>query len=160
MGGARTALFNWLLARQTGGKFIIRVEDTDEARSTKESEDSILADIKWMNMDWDEGPHVEGPHGPYRQSQRKDIYKKYADDLIDRGIAYPCFCSAEELEGQRAKAEAAGMDPTYDGTWRDADSAKVQEMKDKGVPYTVRFKVQQGERKSLPPAIFHPFFSF
>ena len=73
LGGARTALFNWLLAKKTNGQFLIRVEDTDEARSTRESEESILNDIKWLNMDWDEGPNIEGPFGPYRQSERKDI---------------------------------------------------------------------------------------
>ena len=81
VGGARTALFNWLLARKTKGQFIIRVEDTDEARSTRESENSILNDLKWMNMNWDEGPIVGGPNSPYRQSERKDIYKKFAGKI-------------------------------------------------------------------------------
>jgi len=149
VGGARTALFNWLLAKKTGGQFIIRVEDTDEARSTRESEDAILADVAWMNMNWDEGPHVEGPHGPYRQSQRKEIYQKHARDLMARGIAYPCFCTAEELEAQRAAAEEAGVDPTYDGTWRDADPALVKAKMDAGVPYTVRFKVPESKIVSI-----------
>ena len=149
VGGARTALYNWLLAKQTKGSFIIRVEDTDEARSTKESEDMILNDLKWMNMNWDEGPYIDGPHGPYRQSERKDIYKKYADQLIKEGKAYPCFCTAEELEAQRLKCEEDGSDPTYDGTWRDADPALVQEKIDAGVPYTVRFKVPNGKVVSI-----------
>ena len=81
VGGARTALFNWLLAKKTKGTFIVRVEDTDEARSTRASENMILSDLKWMNMGWDEGPEVEGPYGPYRQSERKEIYKKYCSYL-------------------------------------------------------------------------------
>ena len=130
VGGARTALYNWLIAKKTGGKFIIRVEDTDEARSTRESESSILNDIKWMNMEWDEGPEVDGgsigPFGPYRQSERKSIYKEVADKLIADGVAYPCFCTAEELDKKREEAEAKGEDPKYDGTWRDADPAEVK----------------------------------
>lgn len=149
VGGARTALYNWLLARQTQGQFIIRVEDTDEARSTKESEDSILADLKWLKMTWDEGPEVGGPHGPYRQSERKDIYLKYAELLISKGLAYRCFCTEEELEEKRQIAEAEGKAVQYDGTWRDADPAKVQMKLDNGESYTVRFKVPQGKSCSI-----------
>ena len=145
VGGARTALFNWLLAKQTKGSFIIRVEDTDEARSTRESEKSILDDLKWMNMQWDEGPEVGGPHAPYRQSERKHIYKKFAEQLIADGHAYRCFCTDEELEQKRAAAEEAGVDAKYDGTWRDADPALVQQKLDQNEPYTVRFKVPAGK---------------
>lgn len=145
VGGARTALFNWLLAKKTNGKFIIRVEDTDVERSTKASEASILSDLRWMLMHWDEGPEVEGPHGPYRQSERKEIYKQHAEKLIAEGHAYRCFCTEEELDQKRAEAEAKGEDPKYDGTWRDRDPAEVQKMLDEGRPYTVRFKVPQGK---------------
>ena len=145
VGGARTALFNWLIARKTNGSFIIRVEDTDEARSTRASEASILNDLKWMNLNWDEGPEIDGPFGPYRQSERKDIYKKVADKLIAEGKAYRCFCSEEELDTKRAAAEAAGLDPKYDGTWRDADPAEIQKKLDNGDEYTVRFKVPPGK---------------
>ena len=141
VGGARTALFNWLLARKTKGKFIIRVEDTDEARSTRASETSILNDLKWMKMNWDEGPEVEGPHSPYRQSERKDIYKKFAEQLIADGKAYRCFCSEEELDKKREAAEAAGLDPKYDGTWANRTPAEIEEELKKGTPYTVRFRV-------------------
>jgi glutamyl-tRNA synthetase len=141
VGGARTALFNWLLARKTKGKFLIRVEDTDEARSTRQSEDSILNDLKWMNLHWDEGPGIEGPCSPYRQSERKAIYKKFAEQLIAQGNAYRCFCTEEELDKKRAEAEAAGLDPKYDGTWRDADPKEVQRRLDNNEPYTVRFRV-------------------
>jgi len=149
VGGARTALFNWLLAKKTKGTFLIRVEDTDEARSTKESEASILADLKWMNMNWDEGPEIGGPCAPYRQSERKDIYKKYAEKLIAEGKAYKCFCTVEELDAKRAIAEAAGADPKYDNTWRDADPAEVQKRLDNNEPYTIRFKVPEGKVVSI-----------
>lgn len=149
VGGARTALFNWLLARKTKGKFLVRVEDTDQARSTSESEKAILDDLRWMNMDWDEGPVVEGPHGPYRQSQRLEIYQKIANKLIEDGFAYRCFCTEEELEQKRLAAEEAGVDPKYDGTWRDADPALIQEKLDANAPYTVRFKVPAGKIVSI-----------
>lgn len=145
VGGARTALFNWLLAKKTKGSFIIRVEDTDVERSTRASEESILSDLAWMNMTWDEGPVVEGPHGPYRQSERKEIYKKFADRLIAEGHAYRCFCTEEELDQKRAEAEAANVDPKYDGTWRDRDPADIQASLDAGKPYTVRFRVPEGK---------------
>lgn len=141
VGGARTALFNWLLAKKTKGKFLIRVEDTDEARSTRESEKSILNDLRWMKMDWDEGPEVGGPHEPYRQSERKDIYKKFAEQLIADNKAYRCFCSEEELEKKKEAAEAAGLDPKYDGTWANVSPQEVQAQLDAGKPYTVRFRV-------------------
>lgn len=153
VGGARTALFNWLLARKTKGQFLIRVEDTDEARSTRESEDSILNDLRWLQLDWDEGPVIGGPHGPYRQSERKDIYREAAEKLIKSGKAYRCFCSEEELDAKRLAAEAAGVDPKYDGTWRDADPAKVQAMLDSGAPYTVRFRVPAGKIVSIDDVV-------
>ena len=153
VGGARTALFNWLLAKKTKGKFLIRVEDTDEARSTRESETSILNDLKWMNMSWDEGPEVGGPYGPYRQSERKDIYKTFAEQLISGGKAYRCFCSEEELDKKREAAEAAGLDPKYDGTWRDADPAEVQRRLAAGEPHTVRFKVPPNKVVSIDDVV-------
>jgi glutamyl-tRNA synthetase len=107
VGGARTALFNWLLAKKTNGKFIVRIEDTDEDRSTKASEDAILNDLRWLNLTWDEGPYIDGPYGPYRQSERKDIYHKAAQQLIDKGHAYRCFCTEEELEQKKIAIEAA-----------------------------------------------------
>ena len=110
IGGARTALFNWLYARHTGGKFILRIEDTDVQRSTQASADGIIASLNWLGIDWDDGP--------YFQSQRFDIYKDYANRLIDDGQAYYCDCPAEVLEEKRKKALAAGGNPVYDGTCR------------------------------------------
>ena len=100
-------------------------------------------------MDWDEGLVVDGPFGPYRQSERTDIYKEAADKLMAAGMAYPCFCTPEELDQKREEAEAAGLDPKYDGTWRDADPVEVQKRLDAGEPYTIRFKVPEGKTCSI-----------
>jgi len=155
VGGARTALFSWLAARQNGGDFLIRVEDTDTARSTRESEIEVLADLKWLGLLWDEGPEVEGPKGPYRQSERTQtgVYAEAAQKLLDSGDAYPCFCTAEELDAKRAAAEAAGENPQYDGTWRDADPAEVARRMEAGDPYTVRFKVPRGKKVAIDDAV-------
>ena len=114
VGGARTAIFNWLFARHHDGTFLIRVEDTDQARSTRESEEMVLDDLRWLGLGWAEGPDVGGPHAPYRQSERVAIYRKAADDLIARDVAYRCYCSEEELEAKRKAAEAEGRPPHYD----------------------------------------------
>eukprot|EP00878_Enallax_costatus_P005092 GHUV01005353.1.p1 GENE.GHUV01005353.1~~GHUV01005353.1.p1 ORF type:complete len:192 (+),score=55.57 GHUV01005353.1:107-682(+) len=113
VGGARTALFNWLYARKVGGKFVLRIEDTDTARSTRASEEAMKADLKWLGLDWDEGPDVGGDNGPYRQSERAEIYKSYVDKLVAAGKAYPCFCSDEELEAMKAEAELKKLPPIY-----------------------------------------------
>ena len=151
VGGARTALFAWLKARQDKGKFIVRVEDTDTARSTRESEESVLADLDWLGLQWDEGPEVGGGKGPYRQSERMGtgLYQELAQRLIDAGHAYPCFCTQEELDAKRQQAEALGQNPQYDGTWRDADPDEVAKRIAAGEPYTVRFKVPRGKVVSI-----------
>lgn len=153
VGGARTALYNWLLAKKESGRFLVRVEDTDLARSTRESEEMVLQDLKWLGLAWDEGPLVGGDRGPYRQSERGDIYKELGKKLLDQGAAYPCFCTEEELEAKRAKAEAEGHPPQYDGTWRDADPALVKEKLDAGAEYTVRFRVPEGSRVVIDDAV-------
>lgn len=151
VGGARTALFSWLAAKQVGGDFLVRVEDTDTARSTRESEASVLADLRWLGLLWDEGPEVGGDKGPYRQSERMEtgMYREFAQKLMADGHAYPCFCTAEELEAKRQAAELAGENPQYDGTWRDADAEEVKRRMDAGEPYTVRFKVPRGARVEI-----------
>lgn len=106
VGGARTALFNYLFAKNVGGKLILRVEDTDAARSTKESEDAVLRDLAWMGIEWDEGPDKGGAHGPYRQSERTALYREYVDKLVADGQAYPCFCTDEEITQMKADAGA------------------------------------------------------
>ncbi len=143
VGGARTAIFNWLFARHHGGRFIIRVEDTDLARSTRESEQMVLDDLRWLGLQWDEGPDVGGPDAPYRQSERVDIYRKAAHDLIASGVAYRCFCTEEELETKRKAAEAEGRPPHYDlKCWRarrgDDDAGEVAR-----APHAIRFHVPE-----------------
>lgn len=121
IGGVRTALFNWLWARKTGGTFVLRIEDTDQERSTPENEEIILRDMRWLNLNWDEGPDVGGPHGPYRQMERLEIYREFVDKLIAKGAAYRCYCTKEELDKQRE--ELKQRDPKaqfrYPGTCRD-----------------------------------------
>src|SRR5262245_14379411 len=110
VGNARTALFNWLLARGQGNAtFILRIEDTDAERSTRDSEAAILDDLRWLGLDWDEGPDVGGAHGPYRQTERLHLYQSYAKELLAGEAAYYCFCSAEQLEAERQAAVAAGQ---------------------------------------------------
>src|SRR5499426_2007022 len=121
VGNARTALFNWLLARGSNGTFILRIEDTDAERSTRESETAIVRDLRWLGLDWDEGPDVGGAHGPYRQSERLHLYGSYAKALLARGAAYLCFCTAERLEALREERTRAGQNPAYDGRCRALD---------------------------------------
>lgn len=161
VGGARTALYNWLVAKKgqldfpnADSAFILRVEDTDVARSTKESEESVLADLRWLGLLWDEGPDIDAsPYGPYRQSERGDIYVKLANKLLEEGKAYRCFCTKEELEEMKARQEAEGIPPRYDGTWRDADPELVKQKLDEGAEYTVRFKVPAGARVVIEDAV-------
>ena len=116
VGGARTAIFNWLFAKHHDGDFIIRVEDTDQARSTRESEALVLEDLRWLGLHWNEGPDNGGPHAPYRQSERVAIYAKAAQELMSRDVAYRCYCSEETLEAKRKAAEEEGRPPHYDLT--------------------------------------------
>ena len=146
LGGARTALFNWLLAKKTNGQFLIRVEDTDEVRSTRESEKSILNDIKWLNMDWDEGPNIEGPFGPYRQSERKDIYMTVINQLIKEGKAYRCFSTKNKLNEKQCFLTNQTNNMKYsskcdDDIWRNADQNDINKKLQENIPYTIKFKV-------------------
>ncbi len=118
VGNARTALFNWLFARQQDGVFIVRVEDTDVERSTAEYDRKLMEDLRWLGLDWDEGPDVGGEYGPYRQSQRLDLYRVHVEKLLKKDKAYPCFCSPEELVQERQKALDAGQTPVYSGKCR------------------------------------------
>lgn len=143
VGGARTALFNWLFARKTGGRFILRIEDTDVERSTQEAVDGLLRDMKWLGLTWDEGPEVDGPHGPYYQSQRLEIYHRYARRLVDNGAAYPCFCSEEELEAKRQKAEEEHRSVHYDGTCRNLSKDEAERRVAAGEPHVIRVRVPE-----------------
>lgn len=164
VGGARTALYNWLLAKKgqmdfpgSESGFVLRVEDTDLARSTKESEKSVLEDLEWLGMIWDEGPKGDvvdcSGYGPYRQSERGNIYVQAAEKLLQEGKAYRCFCTAEELDAMREEQEAAGIPPRYDGRWRDAPEEEINKALDAGKPYTVRFKVPEGSRVVIDDAV-------
>ncbi|KAF3955455.1 hypothetical protein CMV_019328 [Castanea mollissima] len=141
VGGARTALFNYLFARSKGGKFVLRIEDTDLERSTKQSEDALLRDLSWLGLHWDEGPGVGGDYGPYRQSERNSLYKQHAEKLLDSGYVYRCFCSNEELEKMKEIAKLKQLPPVYTGKWATATDEEVQEELAKGTPYTYRFRV-------------------
>jgi len=144
VGNARTALFNWLLAHGKEGTFILRIEDTDTERSTRESESSILDDLRWLGLDWDEGPDVEGPHGPYRQSERLHLYASYANELIAGRHAYYCFCSPQKLDADRQAALAAGALPRYDGTCRDLGREETRTRIDAGERPVIRFRIPHG----------------
>jgi len=141
VGGARTALYNFLYARKTGGVFVLRVEDTDAQRSTRESFDGILRGMRWLGLEWDEGPDVGGPYGPYVQSARSVLYHSEADRLIREGKAYRCFCTTEELEAQKAEFEEKKLPPKYGGTCRRLSPEEVEERLARGAPYIVRFKM-------------------
>ncbi|GKV02754.1 hypothetical protein SLEP1_g15149 [Rubroshorea leprosula] len=146
VGGARTALFNYLFARSKGGKFVLRIEDTDLERSTRESEEAMLRDLTWLGLDWDEGPGIGGDSGPYRQSERNSLYKEYAEKLLESGQVYRCFCSNEELEKMKEIAKIKQLPPVYTGKWATASDEEVQEELDKGTPYTYRFRVPKEGR--------------
>lgn len=141
VGNARTALFNWLMARGAGGTFILRIEDTDVERSTRESDEAIIEDLRWLGLEWDEGPDVGGAHGPYRQSERLAIYREYAERLVQEGLAYRCFCSAETLEARRQAAKAAGQPYTYSGACRPIPADEARARIAGGERAVVRFKV-------------------
>ncbi len=144
IGGARTALFNWLFARHTNGTFILRIEDTDRERSTPEALAAIIDGLKWLNIDWDEGPGVEGEHGPYNQMARLDIYRAEADRLLESGAAYKCFCSPEELAKVREEARARKVNARYSGKCRELSDSEIKEREGAGEPFVLRFKVPPG----------------
>src|SRR5438105_8638947 len=141
IGGARTALFNWLFARHTGGIFVLRVEDTDRSRVNEESFRAVLEDLRWLGLDWDEGPEVGGPCGPYRQSERLDIYRDVVDRLLEAGVAYRCYCTPEELEERRKAALASGGRPGYDGRCYRLTAAERAAFEAEGRPFVIRFHV-------------------
>jgi len=142
VGNARTALFNFLFARQTGGAFILRLEDTDRERSTPEAEKAILEDLRWLGLDWDEGPGVSGPFGPYRQSERMEIHRRYARELLGKGLVYRCYCTPEELEEKRKRLLARGIPPMYDGRCRHLKPEEAQSLIRAGRPASLRFRVE------------------
>jgi len=145
VGGARTALFNWLFARRMGGRFLLRIEDTDVKRNTPTAMQQVMDDLRWLGIEWDEGPDVGGANGPYLQSQRRDIYDRYIKKLLDAGEAYWCFDKPEELDLLRREAEAQKKNFIYPRPKDFPDESDVKKAKEKGRPVTVRFAVPQGE---------------
>jgi glutamyl-tRNA synthetase len=141
VGMARTALFNWAFARHHGGAFVFRIEDTDSLRDTEESYEQLLASLRWLGLDWDEGPEVGGPFAPYRQSERLERYREVADRLLDAGRAYRCYCTADELEARREAARAAGRPPGYDGHCRDLDASQLAAYAAESRTSVVRFRM-------------------
>src|SRR6266700_6033743 len=146
VGGARTALFNWLFARHFGGTLVLRIEDTDLERSTPEMVEGILQGLRWLGLDWDEGP--------YYQTQRLSLYLAAADRLIESGAAYYCFCSKEDLEQRRKKAAGEGRPPKYEGTCRKLDRAEASHRKTAGEPAAVRFAIPEGGSTCFDDAVF------
>jgi len=142
VGNARTALFNFLFARKMGGTFILRLEDTDVERSTAEAEEAILGDLRWLGLDWDEGPDRPGSHEPYRQSERLEIYQRYARQLLEKNSAYRCYCTEEELEEKRKRSLARGIPPKYDGRCRYLKPEEEHSLKAAGRLASVRFRVE------------------
>lgn len=145
IGGARTALFNWLFTKQHNGIFILRIEDTDAERSKQEYEKDILEGIKWLGLDWDEGPDIGGEYGPYRQSERLDIYEKYLIQLLQEHKAYWCFCSKEQLESDRQAMLAQGMAPKYSGHCRSLTPEEAENRLKKSEPAVIRFRMHETE---------------
>jgi nondiscriminating glutamyl-tRNA synthetase len=145
IGNARTALFNYLYARHIGGKFIIRIEDTDQKRNIEGGEESQLKYLKWLGMDWDEGVDVGGKYGPYRQSERNDIYRKLYDQLLDNGLAYKCYCTEEELEAERELQLAKNETPQYSGRCRHLTDAEREALEAEGRKPSIRFAVPKGK---------------
>jgi nondiscriminating glutamyl-tRNA synthetase len=143
VGNARTALFNWLLARGHAGTFILRIEDTDVERSTSDADKAIVRDLKWLGLDWGEGPDVGGPRGPYRQSERLHLYTSYANELLSSGHAYYCFCSVAQLDADRQAARDAGQPAKYAGTCRALSREQADARIAAGEHPAIRFKVAE-----------------
>ncbi len=147
LGGARTALYNWAAARAMGGKFLLRIEDTDRARSTEESLTIILDGLRWLGVDWDEGPETDGAFGPYFQTQRLDLYAKFAEQLLASGWAYKCYATPEEVQAGRERLQSEGKSPMYDRRDRDIDDAQRAAYEAEGRKPSLRFRMPlDGER--------------
>jgi len=141
IGTAYIALFNHVFTKKHGGKFILRIEDTDRARYRKSSEDKIMEALKWFGVEWDEGPDIGGPHAPYRQSERLELYQKHAKLLVEQKKAYPCTCTVERLEKLRAGQMAAKLPPGYDKHCRNLSLGSLDELKQKGISHTIRLAI-------------------
>src|SRR5580704_3356551 len=156
LGNARTALFNLLLARSAGGRFVLRIEDTDAERSSDAHLASLMSDLRWLGLDWDAGPDREDARGPYRQSQRGELYARYLAQLAVKDAVYPCFCTPLELDLSRRAQLAAGKPPRYAGTCRELAQAERERRLALGMPATLRFRVPAGERVSFEDFVHGP----
>jgi nondiscriminating glutamyl-tRNA synthetase len=136
-------LFNWLFARQKGGTMVLRIEDTDVERSEVRFEDQLIADLKWLGLDWDEGPDIGGPYAPYRQSERLEIYRKHAERLVDEGKAYLCFCTEEELQKERERAQAEHRQPIYSGKCRAIEPSEAKQRRTAAESCAIRLRIPE-----------------
>ncbi len=145
VGNARTGLFSWAFARHMGGAFVLRIEDTDQSRVSEEAYHGVVDSLRWLGIDWDEGPDVGGPHGPYRQSQRLDLYREQSERLVAQGDAYRCYCTEEELGERRQAALARGEPPGYDGRCRVLTVERRAAYEAEGRPFALRFAMSERE---------------
>ncbi|TDQ05984.1 glutamyl-tRNA synthetase /glutamate--tRNA(Gln) ligase [Halanaerobium saccharolyticum] len=160
IGNMRTALFNWLVAKQKGGELVLRIEDTDQARSTKEFEDIIIQEMEWLGLDADEGVGIGGDYGPYRQTERIDLYQEYADKLLESGHAYKCYCTKEELDQMRQKAIDNDEMPRYDGSCRNLTEEERKAYEAEGREPVLRFKLPAEEREIIVEDLIRGDVSF
>ena len=156
LGNARTALFNFLLARRTGGRFLLRIEDTDAQRSQESHLAVVLEDLRWLGLDWDAGPDREDDRGPYRQSQRTALYARLFEELERQQIAYPCFCTPLELEASRRAQLGSGRPPRYAGTCRELSAEQRRDRQARGLAATLRFRVPLGRRIEFEDLVHGP----
>jgi len=156
LGNARTALFNFLLARHAGGEFILRIEDTDAGRSSDAFLAALIADLRWLGLEWQAGPDIGGHAAPYRQSERTSLYADFQERLLVTGAAYPCYCTPAELELSRRSLLAAGKPPRYAGTCRDLTAAQRRDREAHGLASTVRFRVRPGAEVSFDDIVHGP----
>ncbi len=149
IGGARTALFSWMYARRHGGQFVLRIEDTDQKRFVAGAVDNIMTSMRWLGLDWDEGPDIGGPYGPYTQTERAELYQKWANWLVEQGKAYKCFATSEELQEMRDRGVPFG----YDRSYRDLPQEEVDALEASGKPFVIRFKMPLDGQTVVPDLI-------
>ncbi|MBU2811138.1 glutamate--tRNA ligase [Acidithiobacillus thiooxidans] len=154
LGNARTALFAWLAARAVAGRFVLRLEDTDQSRSPQMYEKALLEDLRWLGLNWDEGPDIGGPVGPYRQMERLDIYHQYYETLLLAGQAYPCYCSAEDLAAERAVQRASGKAPRYGGRCRHLSVEQRRDLEARGIQPVLRYRVPDSGMLTVPDRVW------
>ncbi|MDR7927412.1 glutamate--tRNA ligase [Acidithiobacillus thiooxidans] len=154
LGNARTALFAWLAARAVAGRFVLRLEDTDQSRSPQMYEKALLEDLRWLGLNWDEGPDIGGPVGPYRQMERLDTYHQYYEALLAAGQAYPCYCSAEDLAAERAVQRASGKAPRYGGRCRHLSVEQRRDLEARGIQPVLRYRVPDSGMLTVPDRVW------